>query len=116
MEQERIGDSRMTVKCLLFSSLFVLVSFNLNWNSTEVFGNPESSGLDSPQSSAPIRLTLDKGTLQLKTSLGTVLSSMKLRLNYGDNLSLLYDLEPAGRDKAADKTGSYERLRYGLKL
>ncbi|HEY0321783.1 MAG TPA: Sip1-related alpha-galactosidase [Pyrinomonadaceae bacterium] len=108
----------MTVKRLLISFLFVLLSFNLNWNRTNVFGNPQgnSSALEGSQSNRPLSLTVDRGTLQLKTPLGVVISGMKLRLNYGDNLSLLYDLELAGQDKGADKTGSYERLRYGLRL
>src|SRR5207253_3158951 len=83
-----------------------------------VFGNPilNSSARQSSQSNAAISLTLDRGALQLKTPLGAVISGMKLRLNFGDNLSLLYDLELAGQDKGTDKAGSYERLRYALKL
>jgi hypothetical protein len=108
----------MTVKRLLISFLFILLSFNLNWNRTKVFGNPagSSAATESSQSGAAISLTLDKGALQLNTPFGTAISGMKLRLNFVDNLSLLYDLELAGQDKGTDKSGSYERTRYGMKL
>jgi hypothetical protein len=107
----------MTIRRLLISSLFVLLLFNPNWDRATVFSSPSSSPApEYAQSTAPLSLTLDKGTLQLKTSLGTVLSGMRLRLNYGDNLSLLYDLELAGQDKGTDQAGSYERLRYRLRL
>jgi raffinose synthase len=106
----------MTTRLLLISSLFVLLSLNPGWNRATVFSaTSDSPARRSAQSTAPLTLALDKGALQLKTPLRTVLSGIRLRLNYGDDLSLLYDLELAGQDKGTDGAGSYERLRYRLK-
>jgi raffinose synthase len=106
----------MTVKRLLISFLFVLLSLNLSWNKTNAFGNPTGSSKESAQTASPLSLTLNSGALQLKNSLGAVISGMKIRLNYGENVSLLYDLEMGGQDRGTDKAGSFERLRYNLKL
>jgi raffinose synthase len=106
----------MTVKRLLISFLFALLSFNLSWNRTNAFGNPSSNSKESAQTASPPTLTLSNGALQLKSPLGAVISGMKLRLNYGENVSLLYDLEMGVQDRGTDKAGSFERLRYNLKL
>jgi raffinose synthase len=108
----------MIVKRLLVSLLFVLLSSNLNWNSKDAFGKPKesSSARDVAQSTAPLTWTLGGGALQLKNPLGTVISGMKIRLNYGEGLSLLYDFELGGQDKGRDEAGGFERTRYNLKL
>jgi raffinose synthase len=67
------------------------------------------------QSIAPLSVSLDRGTLQVKTPSGAVLSALRLRLRFADDSGVMGDLEAAGRDEGRDESGRFERLRYRLK-
>src|SRR5215208_8512162 len=106
----------MTIKRLLILTLFLLIAFHVNLNKAKTPSSQSSAissqdALTSTQPASLLSLALEKGTLQIKTAHGAVLSGMKLRLRLSDGAQLAGELELAGQDKGTDSTGKYERLR-----
>jgi raffinose synthase len=92
---------------LLLASLFLLTGLSLNLKAVAF-----SQGA---QAARPLSLSLERGTLQVRTPLGKALSNMKLRVRFGDDSPPARELELAGQEQGTDKTGKYERLRYRMK-
>jgi hypothetical protein len=67
------------------------------------------------QSAAALSVALEKGLLQVKAAPGALLSGIKLRLRFDAGSALAGELELAGQDAGADRTGRYERQRYRFK-
>jgi hypothetical protein len=110
----------MTIKRLLLSSLFLLLALNVNLSkadtpSSQIVSITSEQAATSTQSASLISLALDKGTLQIKTALGAIISGMKLRFRFSDGAQLSGEFELTGQDKGTDSTGAYERLRYRWK-
>jgi raffinose synthase len=66
------------------------------------------------QARAPLSVSVNKGTLQLRRGADAVISNMKLRLRLSDGAAVVGELERAGQDDGADAGGRYERQRYRL--
>lgn len=109
----------MSFKRFLALSTLLLMTPNLyaadNFSGPAPSVESTSAGAGSHQAAAPLSVALDRGALQIRTALTTVVSGMKLRLRFGDDSALAGDLEAAGQDQGTDQAGSYERLRYRLK-
>ncbi|MFL6211277.1 MAG: Sip1-related alpha-galactosidase [Pyrinomonadaceae bacterium] len=86
-------------------SLFVLLAFSTCSFHAVVHG----------QTSAPLSVSVNKGTLQLRRGADAVISNVKLRLRLADGAALLGELAAAGQDNGADEGGRYERQRYRLR-
>ncbi|HVF68204.1 MAG TPA: Sip1-related alpha-galactosidase [Pyrinomonadaceae bacterium] len=56
-----------------------------------------------------------KGSLQVQTLNGLVLTAFRLRLRLADGAAVSGTLEDAGRETARDDAGEFERLRFRLK-
>jgi raffinose synthase len=64
---------------------------------------------------APPTVSLVRGTLQVRTPSGLVLSINRLRLRLADSTAVAGTFEEAGRETARDESGEFERMRYRLK-
>jgi raffinose synthase len=110
----------MNIKRILPITLFLLTAFNIALCQGRIVrGSGAMDETDraaqSPQKSAGLSLTLEKGQLQVKTPLGPVISGMRLRLRLRDDSIILSELEPAGQEMGSDRAGKFERFRYRLK-
>ncbi len=104
-------------------SLFFLLACLIAVNFARVNAEPVSTAAGSgkaartvvrDQSAAPISVTLVKGAPQVKTTVGPVLSGMKLRLHFADNSTLVGDFELLKQNEETVKASAFERLRYRL--
>src|SRR5215207_3375652 len=96
----------MTIKrLLLLSSLLLTVS---NVSRVEARGVVRAPG-------TPPTVALVRGSLQIQTANGLVLSVFRLRLRLADGAAVSGTLEEAGRETARDDAGEFERLRFRLK-
>jgi raffinose synthase len=109
----------MTIKRPL-TSFFLLSIFTLSAFGIPTVGfaqNTRTSNLSATlkqsQSSSPLTLALNKGTVQVKTPAGPVLSNIRTRLRFGDGTSLTGEFELAAQDTVVG--GEYRRSRYRLK-
>jgi raffinose synthase len=71
--------------------------------------------VESNQAAPALTVNLEKGLLQFKTPLGSVLSGVRLRMHFTDDSSLSGEFELAGQEAGADSAGQYELQRYRLK-
>jgi hypothetical protein len=113
----------MTIKRLLFLSLFLTLAFNFirvnayanTGTSAPINALPDTQEVQTAALPSSLSVALEKGLLQIKAPTGTVLSGVRLRLRFDENSALIGELQAAGQDNGTDAGGKYERQRYRFK-